>query len=220
MYLQLENTLKEISKREGDYAGFDNTLVEAAKYGLEKFNEYNNYMKGNDIHYIASVLDPRIKCQWLQKNVDDAEGIIKRIRTFLKSVYPPEPELPPHENDRLHRSLEYRFLEEFETTTTIGNSTDIDRYLDTPSIAFKLNKADDQTLWTLNWWDSNKFEFPCMAQAARDYLPIPASEADVERLFNVGRDVLGVRRFAMSGNTLRTVMMLKDVLRRKESGQY
>ena len=58
-----------------------------------------------------------------------------------------------------------------------------------------------------------------MAQAARDYLPIPASEVDVERLFNIGRDVLGVRRFAMSGNTLRTVMMLKDVLRRKETGQ-
>jgi hypothetical protein len=59
-----------------------------------------------------------------------------------------------------------------------------------------------------------------MAQAARDYLSIPALEADVERLFNVVRDVLGVRRFAMSGNTLRTVMMLKDVLRHKESGQY
>ena len=138
----------------------------------------------------------------------------------MKAAYPPEPELPLHENDHLHRSLEYRFLEEFETMTTTGYSTDIDRYLDTPPIAFKLNKADDQTLWTLNWWDGNKYEFPCMAQAARDYLPIPASEVDVERLFNVGRDVLGVRRFAMSGNTLRTVMMLKDMLRRKESGQY
>lgn len=58
-----------------------------------------------------------------------------------------------------------------------------------------------------------------MAQAARDCLLIPASEVDVERLFNVGRDILGVRRFAMSGNTLRTVMMLKDALRRKEIGQ-
>ena len=146
MYLQLENTLKQISKREGDYTGFDNTLVKAAKCGLEKFNEYNNYMKGNDIHYIASVLDPRIKCQWLRKNVDDAEGIIKRIRTFLKSVYPLELELSLHKNNRLYKSLEYRFLEEFETTTTIGNSTDINKYLDTPSIAFKLNKADNQTL--------------------------------------------------------------------------
>jgi hypothetical protein len=100
------------------------------------------------------------------------------------------------------------------------NLTDIDRYLDTPPIVFKLSKSDNQTQWILNWWDGNKYEFPCMAQAARDYLPIPASEVDVERLFNVGRDVLGVRRFAMSEETLRTVMMLKDVLRRKETGQY
>jgi hypothetical protein len=98
--------------------------------------------------------------------------------------------------------------------------TDINRYLDTPPIVFKLSKSDNQTHWILNWWDGNKYEFPCIAQAARDYLPIPASEVDVERLFNVGRDVLGVRRFAISGETLRTVMMLKDVLRRKETGQY
>ena len=58
-----------------------------------------------------------------------------------------------------------------------------------------------------------------MEKAARDYLAIAASEVDVERLFNVGRDTLGIRRFSMSGNTLRTIMMLKDALRRKEAGQ-
>jgi hypothetical protein len=56
-----------------------------------------------------------------------------------------------------------------------------------------------------------------MAQAAQDYLAIPASEVDVERLFNVGRDILGIGRFSMSGNTLRTIMMLKDALRRQEA---
>jgi hypothetical protein len=58
-----------------------------------------------------------------------------------------------------------------------------------------------------------------MAKGARDYLPIPASEVDVERLFNVCRDILGARRFAMSSNTLSTVMMLKGMLRRQESSQ-
>jgi hypothetical protein len=130
----------------------------------------------------------------------------------LKVTYPSEPELPLHDNSYLYRSFEYRFLEEFETARSTDDLTDIDRYLDTPPIVFKLSKSDNQTQWILNWWDGNKYEFPCIAQAARDYLPIPASEVDVERLFNVGRDVLGVRRFAMSGETLRTVMMLKDVL--------
>jgi len=62
-------------------------------------------------------------------------------------------------------------------------------------------------------------EFPCMAQAARDYLCVPASEVDIERLFNVGRDILGIRRFSMSGETLRTMILLKDALRMQESRQ-
>jgi len=69
----------------------------------------------------------------------------------------------------------------------------------------------------MNWWDANKFEFPSMAVAARDYLPIPASEVDVERLFNTGRDILGIRRFGMSGETLKTLMMLKDGIRCREA---
>jgi hypothetical protein len=55
-----------------------------------------------------------------------------------------------------------------------------------------------------------------MFQAVHDYLPIPGSEVDVERLFNTGRDMLGIRRFSMSSNTLRTLMMLKDALRLQE----
>lgn len=50
-----------------------------------------------------------------------------------------------------------------------------------------------------------------MAAAARDYLAIPASKVSVERLFNKGRDVLGVRRFSMKGETLRILMLLDDV---------
>jgi hypothetical protein len=32
---------------------------------------------------------------------------------------------------------------------------------------------------------------------ARDYLPIPGAEVDVERLFNVTRDILGLRRTSL-----------------------
>jgi hypothetical protein len=31
-----------------------------------------------------------------------------------------------------------------------------------------------------------------MAAITRDYLPIPGAEVDVERLFNIARDVLGL----------------------------
>lgn len=44
--------------------------------------------------------------------------------------------------------------------------------------------------------------------ATRNYLEIPASEVSVERLFNVGRDVLRVRRFSMKAETMRILMLL------------
>ena len=57
-----------------------------------------------------------------------------------------------------------------------------------------------------------------MTKVAHDYLAIPTLEVDIERLFNNGRDLLGIRRFAISGNTMRTMMLLKDALRVRERG--
>ena len=58
-----------------------------------------------------------------------------------------------------------------------------------------------------------------MAAIARDYLPIPGAEVDVERLFNVARDVLGLRRSSLGADTLRALILVKDYLRRSELGQ-
>ena len=58
-----------------------------------------------------------------------------------------------------------------------------------------------------------------MFAVARDYLPIPGAEVDVERLFNIARDILGLRRIAMSSGTLRTLILLKDHIRREVAGQ-
>jgi hAT family C-terminal dimerisation region len=49
-----------------------------------------------------------------------------------------------------------------------------------------------------------------MAAAARDYLAIPASEVAVERLFSTARDVLGIRRHSLTGDTIRMLMLTRD----------
>jgi hypothetical protein len=65
-------------------------LIEAAKKGLEIFNKYYLAMKSNDMYWIASILDPRIKTNWLKKNYPDAQDIIARIKKFIKEAYPTE----------------------------------------------------------------------------------------------------------------------------------
>jgi len=49
-----------------------------------------------------------------------------------------------------------------------------------------------------------------MASAARDLLAVPSTKVDVKRLFSGGRDVLGIRRIALSANFMRMVKLIKS----------
>ena len=49
-----------------------------------------------------------------------------------------------------------------------------------------------------------------MSKVTRDFLAIPAAEVDVERLFSLGRDLIGVRRYSLSPDTMRTLMLLRS----------
>ena len=78
-------------------------------------------------HTLQAILDPRIKIQWIRDNLENADDITRRIRTFLKETYPHEPELPIADENELYKGLEYRFLEALR-----WYEHDIDRYLDSP----------------------------------------------------------------------------------------
>jgi hAT family C-terminal dimerisation region len=173
-------------------------------------------MKDNDIYYIASVLDPRVKTRVIQKYVPNPDEVIERIQKFLKATYRVEPELPPQRNEAsTHKSLEYEFLEEYESTWDDSTENDIDRYFNTPPVKFVLDKKEDQTIWALNYWLGNKWDFPLMFEVARDYMAVAASEVDIERLFSGGRDMLGVRRWSLQAKTMRSLTLLKDDLKRR-----
>jgi hypothetical protein len=139
----------------------------------------------------------------------------------LKEAYQPEEELPTRpateSSHKAKMSIEFDYLQEYGTTVTVEN--DIDRYFYSPGVNFVLKEKECQVQWISNWWAVHKQEFPLMFAVARDYLPIPGAEVDVERLFNIARDTLGLRRTAMSAETLRALILLKDCLRREKAGQ-
>ena len=58
-----------------------------------------------------------------------------------------------------------------------------------------------------------------MFQVTRDYLPILGAEVDVKRLFNIAREILGLRQTSMSIETLRALVLVKDYLRKEAAGQ-
>jgi hypothetical protein len=51
-----------------------------------------------------------------------------------------------------------------------------------------------------------------MAASARDYLVIPASEVNIEQLFSIRRNILGVRRWSINAETIGILIILRDVL--------
>lgn len=221
LYLQLEKLLMSITRKQGEYATYDPALIKAAQAGLEKFNEYYTQMKENDMYWIASILDPRIKTNWIKKNfASTANSIIERIRTYMKKAYTIPtvlPTAPLTDSQNTKASMEIDFLQEYGSAITTDD--DIDRYINIPGVNFILNKGENQAQWVLNWWAANKQEYPRMFAIARDYLAIPGAEVDVERLFNMAREILGLRRTAMTSETLRTLILLKDHIRRQASGQ-
>jgi hypothetical protein len=54
-----------------------------------------------------------------------------------------------------------------------------------------------------------------MAKAAQDVLAIPGSEVDCERLFCGGKDMLGIHRSSLTGETMRWLALLKSYFERK-----
>ncbi len=58
-----------------------------------------------------------------------------------------------------------------------------------------------------------------MFTTARDYLPIPGAEVDVEPLLNIARDILGLRRTSMSAETMRASVLVKGYITREAARQ-
>ena len=219
LYKRLEDILNQITLKQGEYITYDKNLINTAKVGQEVFYKYNDLIKNNDIYFITTILDPRIKTKQIKSNLPETIAIatIERIRTFLKVIYLLEVELPSLEVPAHKKeSIQYSLLEEFQSVASLDNVSDIDQYFDIPLIHFKLSISDNQLEWLINYWKTCKYEYLSIFQAVRDYLPIPGSEVDIERLFNTGRDILSIRRFSITGDILRIIIMLKDNLRLQE----
>ncbi|KAJ9480456.1 hypothetical protein VN97_g13118 [Penicillium thymicola] len=198
LFGELRSILLAIKERRGEWQKVSPTITVPVSDGISLLEKYHDCVPDSGIYYIASVLDPQIKTKWL-KTLPDGEEIIDRIRAFLGKAYstPKQPILTtPNTN---WKTFEYRSLEAFQPTQDNLAEPDIDKYFDIPTIGTGFDISQRPTEFIQNWWKANRLLFSCMAKVAQDHLAIPAAEVDIGRLFNGGRDVLGIRRFSMKG---------------------
>jgi hypothetical protein len=214
IYWNLDDLLDDIKKAEGDFEDITFEIREAVDKGIQKMNKYAKRMDNNILYYVASVLDPRIKTSFIeaQMSAPDAQLIISQVREFLQKDYPfhpippSDPERPPGMSETMWKTL--RKVQPSQKTLV----SDIDRYMDSLPVGWSHHLiGDGDPEWVLKWWRANAFDYPLMAQAARDYLSVPSAEVGVERQFSDARDVLGLRRHCMNAETMRWLMLLKEV---------
>jgi hAT family C-terminal dimerisation region len=211
----LDDLLDDVQNKDGQFGDIGDDIQDAFATGVAQVEEYNSLINENIMYHVAAVLDPRIKCTLIKEQYGDgAKEIIQRIKDWLKSEYQQaptsaassiEPTLPSNAN--IHQvNLLLRARKSVASTLS-----DIDRYLDGEPLEWDdKDESNYRPEWLLEYWKANAFLFPLMALAARDILAVPGSEVDVERLFCGGKDLLGLRRHGLSGETMRILTLLKS----------
>lgn len=210
IYYTLHDLLCDIIERKNRFKGITDDVVDAVKSAFDKYKKYYDLMDVNDTYYIAATLDPRTKSIWLQKHLDEESYkiILRDVQIKIKNEYDCN-----IENERDDPTSDSNSDNDFtrimlKSMTPETKTCDVESYYISPVINTHVKTNDFN--WILVWWRENQTAYPRMAKVARDYLAIPASSVSIERLFNVGRDVIGIRRHSMNSNTFRMLLLLQD----------
>ena len=220
IYYELHDMLEDAASAQGEFSGISSDIAAAVSTGLKKYKKYYELMDSQDAYYIALILDPRFKTLLLEKELGEvtAPKVIRTVKETLHGQYPSRqsPHLPASNTDQgtKRQNLEARVLQKLQPQVT--QRSDIDRYFEEGVVTVdeSVTKQED---WLFSWWNMHKDEYPRMAAAARDYLAIPAAEVAVERLFSRGRDLIGLRRHSLNGETMRKLTLLRDIYLLDES---
>lgn len=212
IYYELHKLLDDMMEGNGEFARLDRDIIAAVKEGMKKYEKYYSIMDDCDTYYTALVLDPRVKGEMVLRELQDGNAgtmILETIRTNLHQVYAAcnleYDAAASQSTSPKHSDVESRMLKKLQARDP--PLSDIDKYFDSPPISVADTTGQN---WLCNWWKMHKGEYPRMAAAARDYLAIPASEVAVERVFSTARDVLGIRRYSLKGDTIRMLMLIRD----------
>ncbi|KAI1003296.1 hypothetical protein K3495_g4915 [Podosphaera aphanis] len=103
------------------------------------------------------------------------------------------------------------------TRKFLSSQSSIDRYFNENPISYTTETESKD--WVMKWWLNHQREYPALTAAAKVFLCILISTVSVERLFNTGRDMLGLRWHKLDPDSIRMLMILYHNLKQKELSQ-
>lgn len=190
-------------------------LLNALKAAKKALIKYYDYLKESSLYVQAVLLDPRFKKTFFATvdynerhpgAVDDAIAKIKIAvghRSLRNNVIHDTPN-----TSNLSGPPQTTFFSSLFKKITTNNipADEVDKYL--------ALVCANETVDPIRYWKSHAQEFPNLCQVAIDILSIPGSATSVERIFNIGKDMIALRRYSLKPETLKALMFCKAALRK------
>ena len=186
-------------------AGSCKDLFPVSQEILGKLKEYYDIASKKYVYFFASILDPRLKLQWLKGHPE-----FKKI----KSQFIAEAE----KYDR-HSLFEGTFCSDAsesdgEWESTIFKKRKISNFSAEVKLYFQqdvIEASEDPLIY----WKQKKDVFPSLALMARSFLAIPATSTPSERAFSRGRIVLSHLRNRLTAEKTRALLCLQSWYKNK-----
>jgi hypothetical protein len=188
----------------------DVSIIKTLQSTRHKFDKYYEIILNSVVYATGSILDPRYKDFWLvkhHKSEEDRHTIMDKIKEYITDNYQAKsddntPDSQETDGNASEFGLFGSWAGMYEETGT--KITELERYLQEKRIVRKSRDFE-----VLKWWCENGHEYPILAKVARDFLAIPLASVSVERLFNLGRDQLALRRHNLAAETLQQLMIIQ-----------
>jgi hypothetical protein len=182
--------------------------------------------------YIASLLlDPRFKSQYLVENgfESDYPGLIEESVGYLEQCV----DKKKRESLSKAKATSFSLVSSSDASSSVSSSDVINQdgnKVVARMFAFRRNQPEDiaevnnylsfplesEQVDPLIWWEMHAKDFPFLSKVAKDILSAPGSSVCVERLFNCGRDVIGIRRHSLKAETTSCLMFGRIALKKNK----
>lgn len=191
---------------------------------LAYLNEKYSDQVTDDLLDIASLLDPRFRTKYMDKEkvervlsraVEEIVPLMKAQQDTLSgaagaaAAAEAEPVPPPEEKRK--KTLASFFKRQSTTsssTLTLPEEESIRMEL---TVYLQTTEVDSDTD-PLDWWRCHQTNFPRIAKLAQQYLCIPATSAPSERVFSTGGNIVTCHRAALKPDAVdRLVFLAKNL---------
>ncbi|XP_070005868.1 zinc finger BED domain-containing protein RICESLEEPER 2-like [Nicotiana sylvestris] len=207
----------------------------------EKFKKYwGDPEKMNKMIFIASVLDPRNKFEYVEGALEElfreekGKKINDEVYAYMNSLFreylkkystescPQSPSSSTSSNNTSNTSngsvisaskisTKLSLKKQKEDNGSGGSKSELDKYISEEQEPFS------EEFDILSWWKTHAPRFPILSELARDMLAIPISSVESECAFSTGGRILDSFRSSLTPKCVQALICVHDWLREEKN---